>query len=313
MFNEYKTTINVVTACDNAYVQHTAVFLRSLVKTNPNRKCRIFILVPDNFIHRESLEHNLSSHVTYLEFLKINRPDTASLKVSNHISVASYFRLFLDKLIPANVNRVIYLDSDILVAGPLDELWAVDLEKYIMAAVTDAVVNNNQKVRQKIGLAPTSNYFNAGVLVIDLCRWRNARVGECALDFAIDYPELITYWDQCALNHVLNGQFKELTKDLNFQSDHLRWSERRKCTLDTLHELDAAKIVHFSGPQKPWHYINSHPMKWLYWEYLRQTEWRDYCPPDRNGLNVLRKILENRAPKLLNAAHRMRKRWRGLD
>jgi len=314
MLDRDKATINIVTACDNAYVQHTAVFLKSLLKKHPNTKCKIFILVPGNFIHHGSLERNLSSHVAHLEFLKINSLETASFKVSHHISVASYFRLFLDKLLPANVSRVIYLDSDILIKGPLDELWAVDLEYHIIAAVIDPIVNDNKSLREKIGqkisLGPKSNYFNAGVLLIDLCRWRNARLGERALDFVLGYPDLITYWDQCALNHALNGQFRELTKDWNFQTNHLRWSANRKCTSDTLHELDSAKIVHFVGCRKPWLYITNHPMKWLYWEYLRETEWHDYCPPDRNGLNVLKKILEERAPAVLNAAARTREVWR---
>ena len=111
----------------------------------------------------------------------------------------------MGKLIPANINRVIYLDSDIIIKGSLDELWAVDLEKCIIAAVTDPIVNNDRSVREKIRLAPESKYFNTGVLVIDLRHWRDARLGERALDFLVNHPELITWWDQCALNHILNG------------------------------------------------------------------------------------------------------------
>jgi lipopolysaccharide biosynthesis glycosyltransferase len=314
MLNTDKATINIVTSCDNAYAQHTAVFLKSLFKKNAN-SCRIFILVPKNFNQRRSLERNLGPHAGYLEFLEINLPENASVKVSHHVTVASYFRLWLGKLVPPSISRVIYLDSDILINGPLDDLWAVDLQNYIIAAVGDPVVNDNQWLREDIGrrirLDPTSNYFNAGVLVIDLCRWRNARLGERALDFAVDYPDRITFWDQCALNHVMTGQCKELTQDWNFQTDHLRWSANRRCTLDSLREVYAAKIIHFTGPLKPWLYLTDHPMKWLYWEYLRETEWNDYYPPDRNGFNVLKKVIEKRSPALLRAVATTRKLWAG--
>lgn len=296
-----KATINIVTSCDNAYAQHTAVFLKSLFKKNQNT-CRVFILVPNDFIHRRSLERNLSSHVSYLEFLEINLPENASFKASHHVTVASYFRLFLDKVIPASISRVIYLDSDVLINGPLDQLWAVDLRNYTIAAVSNSIVSNNQPLREEIGrrirLDCTSNYFNAGVLVINLYRWRNARLGERAFEFALEYPDLLTYWDQCALNHVVNGEFLELTREWNFQTYHLRWSANWKYTLDSLREVDIAKIIHFVGPAKPWLYRTNHPMKWLYWEYLRETEWYDYRPPDRNVLNVLRKIIRKRAPAL---------------
>jgi lipopolysaccharide biosynthesis glycosyltransferase len=309
MLDRDKTTINIVTSCDNAYVQHAAVFLKSLFKNNQNT-CKVFILVPDNFIHRGSLERNLSSYVSQLEFLKINLPENASFKVGHHISIASYFRLFMDNLIPAMISRVIYLDSDILINGPLDELWAVDLQDCTIAAVSDANVSSSPSLReeleQKLKLAPTSTYFNSGVLLIDLSRWRDARLGERALDFAINHPDLNPHWDQSALNHVVNGQFKALTKDWNFQTGHLRWAANRKCTLDSLREVNAAKIIHFVGFLKPWLYRTNHPMKWLYWEYLRETEWHDYCPPDRNLVNALRKFIGNKAPALANAAVRMR-------
>lgn len=306
---EDEATTNIVTSCDNAYAQHTVVFLKSLFKQNQN-PCRIFILVPNDFTHRATLERNLSSHASDLEFLTINLSEKPSFKVYDHVTVASYFRLFLDKVIPANLSRVIYLDSDVLINGPLAELWVVDLQGHAIAAVGDSLCNDQpvrEEIGKRIGLAPTSTYFNAGVLVIDLYRWRNARLGDRALDFALDHPDLLTYWDQCALNHVVSGKFRELTREWNFQTDHLRWLARRNCTLDSLREeVGASKIIHFTGKAKPWLYRTSHPMKWLYWEYLRETEWYDYCPPDRNGLNVLRKIMRG------NSASTIRDRLKAI-
>ena len=220
--------ITIVTACDNDYAQHTAVFLKSLFAKNPNLKCKIFIFTPDNFAHQKSLERNLGIHGKNLEFLKINLGETASLKISHPITVATYFRLFLDKLIPEHINRVLYLDSDILVTGRIEELWATNLDDYVLAAVVDAIGDKDLSVREKIGLANTSRYFNAGVLLIDLDRWRSERLGERALAFAIEHPELITWWDQCALNYAVDGRFKELAKDWNFQTHHLRWTDQRK-------------------------------------------------------------------------------------
>jgi UDP-glucose:(galactosyl)LPS alpha-1,2-glucosyltransferase len=60
-----------------------------------------------------------------------------------HISVSTYFRLCLDKLMPTNVSRAIYLDSDILIRGSLRELWAVDLGENVLAAVSDPLANRD--------------------------------------------------------------------------------------------------------------------------------------------------------------------------
>ena len=74
------TTINIITACDNSYAQHTVVFLKSLFEKNPNSDCRIFILVPDDFIHRRSVERNLSTQCKHLEFLNVNPSGADSFK-----------------------------------------------------------------------------------------------------------------------------------------------------------------------------------------------------------------------------------------
>src|ERR1700733_8876865 len=92
-----KTIINIVTACDNHYVQHTVIFLKSLFAANPDTGFRIFILVPGNFIHRRSLEHNLGSYWGSVEFLNTELSEASSLKISHHVTVATYFRLLLDR------------------------------------------------------------------------------------------------------------------------------------------------------------------------------------------------------------------------
>ena len=82
MLDGDEATINVVIACDNVYVQHAVVLLKSLFENNENTKFKIFILVPDDFIHRRSLERNLSSHMGCLEFLRISLSDTELLRAS---------------------------------------------------------------------------------------------------------------------------------------------------------------------------------------------------------------------------------------
>src|SRR4051812_37304876 len=182
------TEINIVTACDNAYVQNTAVFIKSLFAKNHDFRFKIFILVPNNFIYHRSLERNLGPNWTSVEFLTIDVSDVNSLKVVNQ-AAATYFRLFIGRLIPADIDRILYLDSDILIAGALGELWATDLEKYAVAATIDAGLDEDIALHERIGLDSTSRYFNAGVLLIDLCRWRYEKLGERALAYAIEYPE----------------------------------------------------------------------------------------------------------------------------
>ena len=307
-------TITIATACDNGYAQHTSVFLRSLFANNSDACFRIFIMVPDDFAHREAIERNIGPHNACLQFVSITANDVGPVKA------ASYFRLFLGSLVPDNIERIIYFDSDILINGPIGELWNIDLQDHVLGAVVDVVQNPLMRarldlVRTRLEMSPASQYFNSGVLLIDLRRWRTERIGEQALEFALSYPDRIRWWDQDALNHVIDGDFKQLPKHWNCQSHRLKIDVKKYA--EARRNLPSAAVIHFIGRRKPWLYLCNHPMQWLYWKYLRQTEWRSYRPPDRklrnlpaHSLDIIKTTLRLNAPFVVRAVRRIRRLWR---
>ena len=303
-------TITIVTACDNAYAQHASVFLRSLFVQNSDACFRIFIIVPDNFVHHEAIERTVGAHNACVQFLSVAANDIGPVKITHYVTTASYFRLLVGSLLPDHVERIIFFDPDIVINGPIRELWDIDLQDQVLAAAVD--VTQNPLIHARLELSATSQYFNSGVLVINLRRWKTDRIGEQALEFALRFPERISLSEQCALNHVLDGDFKKLPEHWNFQMGRLPATDRRKYA-EACRSLRSAAVIHFSGRRKPWLYLSNHPMKWLYWKYLRQTEWRSYRPPDRNLRNVGRRIiwsLSLNAPALLAAMRRVRSLWR---
>jgi lipopolysaccharide biosynthesis glycosyltransferase len=100
------------------------------------------------------LKRNLGCFGENLEFLRAELPEASALRTSENITVVTYFRLILDKLIPKEINRIIYFDPDILIVGSLQELWTTKLERYILAAAIDAYIDKDLATREKIGLAP---------------------------------------------------------------------------------------------------------------------------------------------------------------
>ena len=312
-------TITIATACDNGYAQHTSVFLRSLFAKNSDTCFRIFIMVPDDFAHREAIERNIGAHNACLQFVSVAANDVGPVKVGR-VTTAAYFRLFLGSLLPDNVERIIYFDSDIVINGPIRELWNIDLQDHVLGAVVDAVQNPLMRarldlVRARLEMSATSQYINTGVLLIDLRRWRTDRIGEQALEFALRYPDRITWLDQDALNHVLNGDFKQISEHWNFQSHRMKIDLKKYA--EARCNLRSAAVIHFIGSQKPWLYMCNHPMQSLYWKYLRQTEWRNYRPPDRklhnlpaHSLDIIKRTLRLNAPALVTAVRRIRRHWR---
>ena len=132
--------------------------------------------VPDNFREFRKVWPRL---VAYAEGKGV-APDPQSLAGIRHrgrVSHATYFRILAPELLPASLSRVIYLDADVRVASDLSRLWAEPLREHPVLAVRDAgapLVSSPRGLvnHRELGLAPELGYFNAGVMLLDLARWR---------------------------------------------------------------------------------------------------------------------------------------------
>ena len=133
----------------------------------------------------------------------------------------------------------------------------------------------------------------------------------------------MTFTEQCAANWVLRDRWMPLPECWNLQTHMIatiRWPRICWGLMDYMRDakkrVKAAKIVHFTGNSKPWHYMNNHPLKPDYFRYLGQTQWRCYNYPDYSLRNFIRKNLYRFAPfALLRIHHTMRERfpiWRRL-
>lgn len=151
-----------------------------------------------------------------------------------------YARLLLADLIPA--QRVLYLDADTLCLSDLTPLYDQPLHGRVLGAVGDALIPTLGHDLDPLGLPNADRqltYFNSGVLLIDLNRWREVHVGLRCFELLHQQGVHCQYHDQTALNWVLRGQWSELPKI---------WNSCAGTTVPT----DQPRILHFYGCMKPW-------------------------------------------------------------
>jgi len=245
--------------------------------------------------------HGSSSN---LQFRSVDPSLFEKFKVRDHITRATYFKLLIGELLPADIHRVLYLDPDIIVRGDLEELW----NYYLYDSVIGAVEDSNMFFKETLGLRPNEPYFNAGVLLVDLDQWRADCVGFRALNFALSDPDRITYADQCALNWILRDRWKPLPERWNLQTASLA-----RTVKGARRQAKTAQIVHFSGYWKPWLYMTRHPVKREYLAYLSRTEWKKYTYPDYSLRNFISKNIHDYVPFMLRIHRVMLERlpiWR---
>jgi len=268
--------------------------LRSLREYHQGNDLHVFIVHEAlDPLERSKLIGYLGTFLPSVSLLQVESDLLSDFPVFGHISIAAYFRLLFPLILPPILKRVLYIDSDIVINGSLQELWDTPLEGHAMAVVTD---RNIEMQRKRLDLAEDSPYFNSGVMLIDLDLWRKENMLERGMAFATANAHVLNNWDQDVLNHLFEKRVLLVHQRWNAMS-HLwgldpAWLEARDGLNQEEQEAhDAPVVIHFAGGgfAKPWNYRCAHPGEERYRELVIHTPWadvplEDIPQPDRSNL-----------------------------
>lgn len=299
--------IVVVTAADDRYAMPLAAMGRSLFAHLPAGR-RLHLYVIADRLGEESRRRILASwdlSSVEVSWLPADLDRLRHLKVSGHIGVATYFRILVGSLLPQTVERAIYLDADVIVEQDLGLLWELDLADHPIGAAPDWIVQkvssaNGLATWRELGLGASQTYFNAGVLLIDLARWRREETEARVLAYLEKNRARVRWWDQDGLNAVLGKDFLELDPrwNLNIQSRAFPAPESIPIPRAEYEAVVAAPwICHFATRVKPWHTDCRHPRRDRFFHYLDQTAWAGWRPAERSPES--RRTLRERLHRLV--------------
>ena len=183
----------LVLNCDDGYAMPLAVTLRSVVETTGDWPIDVRVLTNRfSSAHRARVHRSLPSGSVELQWIEIE--DLPNVATQTHISAITCARLLMTRVLGPSVSRVIFIDADILALADLRKLWNVDLEGASIGAVVDGIDLLLQAGSEKVLRVPrVERYFNAGILLIDLDRWRSERVCETALELSCLPSELAVH------------------------------------------------------------------------------------------------------------------------
>ncbi len=294
--------VHVLFCTDAQYLQHVAVCLTSLLVNNPHLFFDIVIVGrATEQLDEQKLQRSIArfpNHLLHFRVFSAPSGRVLPLNPGAHYTVDTWTRLWVAEFFPAAVERVLYLDGDIVVVGDISPLWNVDLGGALLGTVD---IPGSQRGVGHLGLRPEDGYFNAGVLLIDLKQWRETRAMDTVLAYVDAYPErMVRDVDQEALNACFHARRKRLDYKWNvvwsFYWDPAALPLSREA-IEAVYQ--DARIIHFNSSPKPWSYFCYHPRRAEYEKYLRMTEWRDFVPPDRTLANILRKRVAEILPSKL--------------
>lgn len=193
--------MNIIYASDDNFSEILGISMLSLFDNN-KKADGITVYVLDSGISGANKEKLLSVADKYsrkIVFLSVDGIIDEKMKQERG-SLATFSRLYAAQFLPGNIGKALYLDCDILVLEDLSDMYNTDIDGYYGAAVKDCVSDAHKKC---VGLLPSDNYFNAGVYLMNIRKWRDDAVTEKADLFSEKYNNRVPYADQGILNGIV--------------------------------------------------------------------------------------------------------------
>ncbi len=247
--------IVLVVAASDLYAPHLTVSLHSALRTiAPHRRIEVHVLdggISPARINRIKTCLTGAHPRASIWFIKPEPALLAGLRTTDRYPAAVYLRLMIPALLPLGVEKAIYIDSDVVVTEDIAPLFDMNMQGRALWAVRDAG-HERELARLRLDFKDVSfcdhaDYFNAGVLLMNLSEWRSQDIGGRALDFIRARGTLCKWFDQDALNLATRGDWGTLPEKWNNQIHGFRQ------VFGNLRADGAAQgVLHFAGKRKPW-------------------------------------------------------------
>jgi len=280
-----QNNISIVVASDNHYAIMLAALIKSIEENHKTEEGLDFYILDDGIsvINKEKINASVNPAVTNLIWLKtgvIVPPDITIPIDHTAMPFTTYYRLFAPGIVPKEVERVIYLDSDMIVLKDISKLWNTDIENKLFAAVQDWQLTvscswGGIPNYEQLGIPADTSYFNAGLLVIDTKKWRAEDVTRRVIEFMNENMRFVNFADQYGLNGLLYNQWYKLNPGWNWFAQF---------------DNEEPFIIHFLDIKPIFKNYRSKPeFKDAFYKYLRLTPFRDYKPVS-NYNRILKKV-----------------------
>lgn len=265
--NKELKEIPIFYAVDNGYIPFLGVSIQSLID-NSSEKNKYAIKILYTNVSKENMERikKFEKENVSIEFVDVNSQlenIKDKLYTRNYFSNTTYFRLFIPELYP-QYDKAVYLDSDTAILKDIADLYNQEIGDNLVAGIPDGAVQTievfQEYVEKVVGVVDYNNYFNAGILVMNLEELRKYKFQEKFL-YLLGKIKFEVAQDQDYLNRLCKGRVKLLDFSWN--------------TMPVMGKSDRdIKIVHYNLGFKPWFFDNVLYQEY-FWKYAEKTEFYD--------------------------------------
>lgn len=284
--------MNVAYHSSDVYSRILGVSIVSLLENNKKMdEINIYIvergITENNKATLDAIAKKYGRKMYFIPMPDINVSEDLRLKKVKKIWLFdSYCRLFLHDLLPKDIDKVLYLDSDVLVADDLDKLWNTDLSNTLAAGVKDCI---NSKYYDLLELKENAHYCNSGVILINLKKWRDTNMGDQIRNYLHERNGYVFFMEQTVMNGIIQDQWRILDAKYNVNTLMLILNYKEIQTLrriDDFYSVEEVEkavenpaLIHMTNVflvhNRVWVKGSNHPAKKIYDKYKAMTPWAD--------------------------------------
>lgn len=241
-------SINVLMSVNKAFLRHTEQMMFSLLHYS-SKYVNLYLMYQEKELSQSDLA-SIGDFVSKtnngkLIPVKFETPCLDKLPITlidgSSVSKETYARLFCPFKLPESVNKILYLDADMVVTGDIKELYDVPFDGNTWIACRDFGINIEDLDR--LGLPHDYPYINAGMLVINVEKLRKNFTEDKMANLILDNVDVLAYLDQDFINKIFEGDIKVIDSKYNALVKNLNYKDLKQMPL----------ILHYAGEVKPWH------------------------------------------------------------
>ena len=265
--NFKRKEIPIFFAVDDNYVPFLAVTLQSMID-NASKNYNYIVKVLHTSVSKENIEKikKFANNYVNIEFVDVKQSleefATRLHIASSQYTQTTYFRMFIPSLYP-QLKKALYLDCDIVIRDDISKLYNTNIGNKLVGAVSDGFVSSYKKldnyVYYGLGLDKVENYFNAGILVMNLYQFRQQNFEGQFVDLLAKYKFKVQ--DQDYLNVICKNKVHYLPSVWN------------QMPAGEMNDVDKVKLIHYNLVWKPWHVEVNYGEE--FWKYADKTEYKE--------------------------------------
>lgn len=214
---------NIVINTDDNYIQHAMAMLCSLYENNREHEITVHVLQKElsnkSRTCISTLAERYNNNVLYYN---VNEEQLAGVQFRKNrpLSMAAYYRLLLASILPLNIDKVLYLDCDIIVVRDIEEIFRIEIDDYALAASLDHFPYSQQH-RLQLHMEVGERTFCSGIMLVNLKYWREHSIEKGLLEYAKRHREEVWLHDQDVLNYYFKKKWFLLPPKWNRTADTL--------------------------------------------------------------------------------------------